>query len=168
MLKQFLSHKEHHIMIPHCISQQDTTINCVLENLYKLTQICGPKIVWDLRRKDLSQIQDLETGWKVFKGDHLHFNSNVLQQSESIFNRTKQRMQLHFHYRLICCDKFCLSKTLRRLYSSIFILYYYYYYCDFMMIIIFLHWHYAEPWILQQISVYKMLTAAFVEVAICE
>ena len=37
-----------------------------------------------------------------------------------------------------------------------------------MMIIIFLHWHYAEPWILQQISVYKMLTAAFVEVAICE
>ena len=79
-------------MIHHYILQQDIIIKCVLENLYKQMQICGPKIVWDLRQKDLSQIQDLETGWKVFKGDPSHFNFSALQRSESISNQTKQKM----------------------------------------------------------------------------
>ena len=116
MPKLFVLRKGHLIMIRHYIWLQDTVIQCVSRDLFRLMPIYGLKIALDLQLKDLWLIQDFGTGWKASEVDRDHYNYSALRQSETIFNQTKQKMLWSCHFRCIFWDKFFLSK-ISRLYS---------------------------------------------------
>lgn len=116
MLKLCASHKGLLTMTHHFIWLQDTVIQCVSRDLYRLMPIYGLKIALDLWLKDLWLIQDFGTGWKTSEVDRDRCNCSAQLQSETIFNQRKQKMQWNCHFQCIFWDKFSLSK-ISRLYS---------------------------------------------------
>lgn len=108
--------KGHLTMTHRYIWLQDTVIQCVSRDLYRLMPIYGLKIALDLRLKDLWLTQDFGTGWKTSEVDQDHYSCSALLQSETISNRTKRKMLWSCHFQCIFWDKSSLSK-ISRLYS---------------------------------------------------